>query len=189
MAFPLKQAAFLVSFLLGSFPVLPVVAATAATAANTQSAIDAVDFSVVLNKQHFSLGDKWDEQAQKRAGMQRSEAFVGDVPVGDSSYKFYQHSYAGYDIYTANLFWETQHRDVDSYLVAQITLEAPGIATSRGISVGDTPSDVTKRYGRAMTDDSDNQHWLYYESNGKRLSFQIENDKVSRITMVFNIDN
>jgi len=40
-----------------------------------------------------------------------------------------------------------------------------------------------------MSDDSDNQHWLYYESEGKRLSFQIENDKVSRITMVFNIDN
>jgi len=144
---------------------------------------------VVLNQQRFALGDRWDEQAQKRAGIQHSEAFVGDVPAGDSSYKFYQHSYIGYDIYTANLFWQTQHRDVDSYLIAQITLDAPGIATSRGISVGDTTREVIKHYGSAIIDDSDNQHWLYYENEGKRLSFQIENDKVSRITMVFKLDN
>jgi len=83
-----KTICILASFLLASLPVLPVVATTVVTAANTQSGIDAADFSVVLNKQHFPLGDKWDEQAQKRAGIQHSEAFVGDVPAGNSSYKF-----------------------------------------------------------------------------------------------------
>ncbi|MCU5771722.1 hypothetical protein N5923_08895 [Erwiniaceae bacterium BAC15a-03b] len=188
MALSSKQAALSGFFILASAPPLSVAAATIVNSASAQTVMAAADFSVTLNQQRFSLGDKWDDQAKQRAGAQISESFVGDVPSGESNYKYYQHSYAGYEIYTANLFWEKEQRDIDSYIIAQITLNAPGIATFRGVSVGDTQSELVKKYGNGTIDDSDNQHWIYYDGDGKRISFQIENNKVSHIMMVFNTD-
>ncbi|MEG3128746.1 hypothetical protein SC171_13540 [Pantoea cypripedii] len=146
------------------------------------------DFTVMLNDKYISLGEKWDEQVRKRAGAQISESFVGDISVGESYYKYYQHNYDGFEIYTANIFWQKEHRDIDSYIISQITFDEAGFLTSRGVSVGDSQQRVVEKYGQAKVDNSDNQHWLYYDGDGKRLSFQIINDKVSRIMLALNPD-
>jgi len=38
------------------------------------------------------------------------------MPVGEVSYKYYQHKYDDFEIYTVNFFWEKQ-RDTDGYLL------------------------------------------------------------------------
>lgn len=158
------------------------------TSADALTAISSSDFTVMLNKNPLSLGDKWNEQAKKRAGRQIRENFIGNMSLSKGCYKYYQHNYNGFEIYTANLFWQKEHRDIDSYIIAQITLDVPGIRTSRGVSVGDTQKKLVEKYGQGSVDNSDNQYWRYYDGDGKRLSFQIINDKVNRIMLALNPD-
>lgn len=146
------------------------------------------DFSLILNNERFSPGDRWNDEAQKRAGVQGGQHFIGEMPFGADFYKYYQHNYNGFEIYTSNLFWQKEHRDVDSYIIFQITVHASNITTFRGVSIGDTRYDLVEKYGHGVEDNSDGQHWIYYEGDGKRLSFQIENDKVSSIMLVLYPD-
>ena len=150
---------------------------------------DKNDFSVIINQRYVVLGETWSDLKEKQLGEQTREGFVGDIPFGDNSFKFYQHAYEGFEIYTSNIFWGREHRDVDSYIIAQITLNGDKIKTARGIKVGDKESDVIHKYGNGTVDNSDDQFWIYYVVDGKRLSFQIEHEKVSHIMMVFNDDN
>ncbi|QZX94322.1 MULTISPECIES: hypothetical protein [Pantoea] len=185
MISPLKNAVLLCALL---FPAIQVNLATAATSLTVPAALTAADFSVEINNHPFSLGDKWSDETQKQMGAQISENFVGDVPAGDTSYKYYQHKYDGFEIYTANLFWQKEQRDIDSYLIAQITLNTPAIKTARGVGTGDSQDMLVSKYGQGTVDDSDNQHWLYYDADNKRMSFQLENKKVSHIMMTINTD-
>lgn len=157
--------------------------------ASAISPISSSDFTVQINNHPFALGATWNESAKKNAGVQLSESFTGEIPSGESSYKYYQHHYDGYDVYSSNLLWDKQNRDIDSYIIAQITLNKPGVKTARGISVGDSKVQLESKYGSGAVDDSDNQYWLYYDGDGKRILFQIERGKVSHIMMVFNIDD
>ncbi|MBO9882125.1 hypothetical protein J7357_12000 [Xanthomonas sp. D-109] len=147
------------------------------------------DFTVAINTHAFALGESWSDQARKQAGTQISERFVGDVPAGDSSYKYYQHRYAGFDIYTANLSWQKEQRDIDSYVIAQITINASTIKTARGVAIGDTQNVLIDTYGQGTTDDSDGQHWRYYETSNKRLSFQLEHGRIIHIMMTLDTDS
>ncbi|MDV0439807.1 hypothetical protein [Xanthomonas sacchari] len=147
------------------------------------------DFTVAINTHAFALGESWSDQARKQAGTQISERFVGDVPAGDTSYKYYQHRYAGFDIYTANLSWQKQQREIDSYVIAQITINASTIKTARGVAIGDTQNVLINAYGQGTTDDSDGQHWRYYQARNKRLSFQLEHGRIIHIMMTLDADS
>ena len=147
------------------------------------------DFQVIINHHGLTLGDDWNSEIQKQVGVQISDNFVGDAPAGDTSYKYYQHKYDGFEIYTANLFWQKKQRDINSYLIAQITINTPAIKTARGVEIGDSQDVLVSKYGQGTVDDSDNQHWLYYDAVHKRMSFQLEHKKVSHIMMTINTDD
>ncbi|NIJ72301.1 MULTISPECIES: hypothetical protein [unclassified Xanthomonas] len=171
---------------------LPATQANMAIAATTLAApakITEADFSVKINNRSFFLGEKWSDQTKKQAGTQISEDFVGDVPDGDISYKYYQHQYNGFEIYTANLFWQEERRDIDSYLIAQITINTSSVKTARGITIGDTENVLLSKYGQGTADDSNSQHWLYYEAGNKRISFQLEHEIIIHIMMTLNTDS
>jgi len=158
-------------------------------AGNSSTQLKNSDFHVIINHHGLNLGDDWNSEIQKQAGAQISESFVGDVPVGDTSYKYYQHKYDGFEIYSANLFWQKKQRDIDSYLIAQITINTPAIKTARGVGPGDSQDLLVSKYGQGTVDDSDNQHWLYYDADKKRISFQLEHKKISHIMMAINTDD
>lgn len=157
-----------------------------ASAAQVQSTVNVIDFEIIIDNQKISLGNTWDDLIKKHLGAQESEAFVGDVPVGNSSYKYYQHNYRGFSLYTSNINWDKQHRDVNAYIIAQITIDSPAIKTSRDVRVGASKEALVRKYGKGTVDTSDEQYWIYYDGDGKRISFQIEGNKVSHIMMVIN---
>jgi YD repeat-containing protein len=157
-------------------------------AGNSSTQLKKSDFYVIINHHGLTLGDDWSSEIQKQVGAQISENFVGDVPVGDTSYKYYQHKYDGFEIYTANLFWQKKQRDIDSYLIAQITINTPAIKTARGVEIGDSEDVLVSKYGQGTVDESNNQHWLYYDADSKRISFQLENKKISHIMMSINTE-
>ncbi|UYK79101.1 hypothetical protein NG829_11865 [Xanthomonas sacchari] len=171
---------------------LPAAQADMAAAAAARAApveLTESDFAVAINNHSFTLGERWSEQTRTQAGTQISESFVGDVPAGETSYKYYQHRYAGFDIYTANLSWQKERRDIDSYVIAQITINAPAIRTARGVAIGDTQNLLISTYGQGTTDDSDGQHWRSYETKNKRLSFQLEHGRIIHIMMTLDTDS
>lgn len=146
-------------------------------------------YSLVINNETFSLGDKWDALRKYQAGKELSNSYVGDVEVNATSYKFYQHNYEGYTIYSSNIYYDKQNRDVDEYVISQISLDDLSIKTSRGIVIGDPLSAVVKSYGAGKEDDSDNERWIYYDFNNKSLSFKIEQGKVASIMMAISTDD
>lgn len=179
-----------VNYLLGVLlAIILSVHAHCAVAGDSSTELKSSDFRVIINHHCFALGDKWSDETQKQAGAQVSENFVGDVPAVDTSYKYYQQKYDGFEIYTANLFWQKEQRDIDSYLIAQITIHTPAIKTARGVGTGDSQDVLVSKYGQGTVDDSDNQHWLYYDADNKRMSFQLENKKISHIMMTLNTDD
>ena len=186
----LKNIALAISILLASSSIYSVSAASSIPGNIVASSnLTVSDFGVTIAGQRFAIGDEWNEKAIQLAGKEESGEFVGDVPSGDSSYKFWQHNYSGYSLYSSNIFWDKQQRSIDSYLIAQISLDSPVITTFRGIKVGDTESKLVEKYGSGAADDSDDQHWIGYESSDKRIAFQIENKKISHITMLYKLSD
>ena len=123
-----------------------------ASAAQVQSTVNTIDFELTIDNQKISLGDTWDDLMKKHFSAQESEAFVGDVPVGNSNYKYYQHNYRGFSLYTSNLNWDKQHRDVDAYIISQITIDSPAIKTSRGVTVGTSKEALVRKYDKGTVD-------------------------------------
>lgn len=148
------------------------------------------DFTVTINGHKFSLDDRWDNEKISLAGKELDSNFVGDVEAGDVSYKFWQHNYNGYSIYSSNIYYDKEKRDIDEYVIAQISLDADqsSLTTMRGIKSGDTLQDLLKKYGPGKEDDSDGEKWIEYEYQNKKISFQIDGGKVSNIIMVISVD-
>ena len=149
----------------------------------TSKPLSASDFSVEINHYRVSLGDEWDNLTKQHAGVPIAESYAGDRPSEAGNYHYYQYNYPVL-IFTFQFELGKEHRDSDSYIIAQITLNSPGIKTYRGVSVGDSESALQRRYGTGAVDDSDDQYWIYYEGDGKRLVFQIEEHRISHIMMV-----
>lgn len=154
----------------------------------TPQAMTASDFTIVISGQLLTLGEAWDNSTIRITGNDKQHEFVGNMPYGKSSYKFWQHHYSGYSVYSSNLFWDKQQRDIDSYIIAQIDLNSPTIATERGIKTGDSEEQLIAAYGMGNLDNSDHQRWISYDTADKRLSFQIEDSRISHIIMAFNMD-
>lgn len=144
------------------------------------------DFSLSINGQSIALGDKWDEDVQSRLGPSLSDNFVGDVVFDDESYKFYQHHYEGWDLYTSNLWWDKADRDVDDYIVAQITFSSTAMKTHRGAFIGMSVEDIKKRYGEGQHQQNDDGEWLFYLLGKKRLSFDIAAGKITAVTLSYD---
>lgn len=53
---------------------------------------------------------------------------------------------------------------------------------------GDSQNVLVSKYGQGTVGDSDNQHWLYYDADDRRISFQLEHKKISHIKMTLNSD-
>ncbi|MCX8963412.1 hypothetical protein EHW64_20465 [Erwinia psidii] len=147
------------------------------------------DFFVDISGHKLGIGNKWNEKTAHFFGKEQSRQFVGDIPAGDTSYKFWQHNYAGYSVYSSNVYWDKEERSVDDYIIAQITISSPVIMTNRGVKVGDSEEQLINKYGAGNEDDSDGQHWRIFENDSKRIGFQIENKKVTNINIIFRLDD
>lgn len=161
--------------------------ATQPITAPSSNTLTKSDFSVVINNHSVSLGDRWDNNLASEIGIEDAGNFVGEVPFEGTNYKFYQHAKRGVELYSANLWWDKAERSVDDYIVAQITVSVPDIATPRGIHVGASVDDLQKSYGAGQDQHDDGEEWISYAVGAKVLSFQIDNNQVLKITM--NYDN
>lgn len=153
------------------------------TFAGAQQALEESDFTVTLNKQPVSLGQPWSDKLQAKLGNSSDDSFVGEVPFGDGIYKFYRHMFKDFDVYSANLWWDSQNRDFDSYIVAQITLRGAALKTARGIAPGCSEDKVTELYGPGEKESSDGAEWIGYQRDNKRISFEILKGNVNSINI------
>lgn len=154
-----------------------------ATLAGAQQGLEEPDFTVTLNKQPVSLGQPWSDKLQASLGKSSDDSFVGEVPFGDGNYKFYRHVFKDFDVYSANLWWDSQNRDFDSYIVAQITLRGVASHTARGIAPGSSEDKVTELYGPGEKESSDGAEWIGYQRDNKRISFEIVKGRVNSINI------
>lgn len=153
------------------------------TFAGAQQGLEEPDFTVTLNQQPVSLGQPLSDKLQAKLGKSNDDSFVGEVPFGDGNYKFYRHMFNDFDIYSANLWWDTQRRDFDSYIVAQITLRGATSHTARGIAPGSSEDKVTELYGPGEKESSDGAEWIGYQRDNRRISFEIVRGKVNSINI------
>ena len=145
------------------------------------------DYSLMIKGEVFSLGDKWTEAKKNKAGNELSNNYVGEVEINSTSYRFYQHDYDGYVIYSSNIYYDKEKRDIDEYIVSQISLKSRSMLTTyRGVKIGDPLSLLIKKYGPGQEDNSEGEKWIDYQSGNKILSFQIEADKIINIMMAIS---
>jgi len=153
------------------------------TFAGAQQGLQEPDFTVMLNKQPVSLGQPWNDKLQTSLGKSSDDSFVGEVTFGDGNYKFYRHMFNDFDLYSANLWWDSQSRDFDSYIVAQITVRGATSHTARGIAPGSSEDKVTELYGPGEKESSDGAEWIGYQRDNKRISFEIVKGRVNSINI------
>ncbi|QKJ85710.1 hypothetical protein PMPD1_0738 [Paramixta manurensis] len=171
---------FILSLMMGFTPVI-VSAATPALSGD--------DFSVSINKHIFALGEQWDEKSGTLAGQEVNSNFIGEMPVGESVYRFYQHNYAHFSLYSSNLYWDKEKRSIDDYILSQITLLSADVKTFRDVAIGSSAESLMRKYGQGKIDKSDGEYWIEYVHQDKQISFQIENGRVVSIIMIILIDD
>lgn len=145
------------------------------------------DFSVQINKESVSLGDRWTNDVARKFELPIDGHFVGEVPFEGINYKFFQHQRSGLEIFSSNLWWDKAERSVDDYIVSQITLTAADGKTARGIHIGSTINELNHAYGSGQVENDSGELWVSYELGKKLLSFEVKDSKVVKITM--NYDN
>lgn len=142
------------------------------------AALNEGDFSVLLNDYAFTPGDAWNNQSFIRAGKALSSVVAGEVVINEQRYNYYQHTYEGFELFTATAVGNASHA-----ILAEILLDGTSVPTARNIIVGDSVEQVEKAYGPGKEDNSDNQHWLIYKMGEKQLMFEIDQQKVSHIML------
>ncbi|MFW0697831.1 hypothetical protein [Pantoea sp. R13S299] len=162
-------------------PVLLLLSCIARAESATESSVPALnegDFSVLLNDYAFTPGETWSNENFIRAGKALSSVLAGEVDINNQQYNYYQHSYDGFQLFSAAAVGDASHT-----VLAEILLGSASVPTARNIKVGDSLEQVQQAYGPGKEDNSDNQHWLVYQSGGKQLMFQIDQGKVSCIML------
>ncbi|STQ11259.1 Uncharacterised protein [Enterobacter cloacae] len=101
-----------------------------------------------MEDETVTLGERWTDDVARKIEVPIEGYFVGEVPFDGTHYKFYQHQKTGLDIYVSNLWWDKVERNVDDYIVSQITLTAGEGKTPRGIHVGSTARELSNAYGK-----------------------------------------
>ncbi|MGX9280513.1 hypothetical protein ACWXWL_22740 [Pantoea ananatis] len=142
------------------------------------AALNEGDFSVLLNDYAFTPGDAWNNQSFIRAGKALSSVVAGEVVINEQRYNYYQHTYEGFQLFSATAVGNASHA-----ILAEILLDGASVPTARNIIVGDSVEQVQKAYGPGKEDNSDNQHWLIYKMGEKQLMFEIDQQKVSHIML------
>lgn len=153
---------------------------------SSASPLSKADFSVHLDNVTVSLGQPWEPQIISALGNALGDDFAGEVPFDDENYKFYRHTYSGFDIYSANLWWDKADKSVDDYIVAQITLNSPHYTTRRGIHVGSAADEIEQLYGPTKKERSEDEEWLSYVLAKRVISFELVNDKVASVIMTYD---
>ncbi|PQK80081.1 hypothetical protein [Pantoea ananatis] len=148
------------------------------TAETVTPALNEGDFSVLLNDYAFTPGDAWNNQSFIRAGKALSSVVAGEVVINEQRYNYYQHTYEGFQLFSATAVGNASHA-----ILAEILLDGASVPTARNIIVGDSVEQVQKAYGPGKEDNSDNQHWLIYKMGDKQLMFEIDQQKVSHIML------
>ncbi|PEI02908.1 hypothetical protein CRM79_06595 [Pantoea agglomerans] len=146
-------------------------------------ALNEGDFSVLLNDYAFTPGDTWSNESFVRAGRALSSVLAGEVVINDQQYNYFQHSYDGFELFSAAAVGDASHT-----VLAEILLRSASVPTTRNIKIGDSLEQVQQVYGPGKEDNSDNQHWLVYQSGRKQLMFQIDQGKVSSIMLKTDLD-
>ncbi|MDE8555285.1 hypothetical protein [Pantoea vagans] len=146
-------------------------------------ALNEGDFSVLLNDYAFTPGDTWSNESFVRAGKALSSVLAGEVDINNQQYNYFQHTYDGFELFSAAAVGDASHT-----VLAEILLRSASVPTTRNIKIGDSPEQVQQAYGPGKEDNSDNQHWLIYQSGGKQLMFQIDQGKVSSIMLKTDMD-
>lgn len=167
-------------------PVLLLLSCIARAESATESSVPALnegDFSVLLNDYAFTPGEAWSNENFVRAGKALSSVLAGEVDINNQQYNYYQHSYDGFELFSAAAVGDASHT-----VLAEILLGSASVPTARNIKVGDSLEQVQQAYGSGKEDNSDNQHWLVYQSGGKQLMFQIDQGKVSCIMLKTDLD-
>lgn len=98
----------------------------------------------------------------------------------------YRHTYSGFDIYSANLWWDKADKSVDDYIVAQITLNSPHYTTRRGIHVGSAADEIEQLYGPTKKERSEGKEWLSYALAKRVISVELVNNKVASVIMTYD---
>ncbi|MCX3311053.1 hypothetical protein ORN12_19020 [Pantoea vagans] len=167
-------------------PVLLFLSCIARAEPGTELSVPALnegDFSVLLNDYAFTPGDTWSNESFVRAGKALSSVLAGEVVINDQQYNYFQHTYDGFELFSAAAVGDASHT-----VLAEILLRSASVPTTRNIKIGDSPEQVQQAYGPGKEDNSDNQHWLIYQSGGKQLMFQIDQGKVSSIMLKTDLD-
>lgn len=170
---------FLTSFII--VPVLLFLSCIVRAESSLESPVPALnegDFSVLLNDYVFTPGDTWSDESFVRAGEALSSDLAGEVVIDNQQYKYFQHTYNGFKLFSAAAAGKGMHP-----ILAEILLENASVPTARNIMVGDSLEKVQQAYGPGKEDNSDNQHWLVYQSGKRQLMFHIDQGKVSDIML------
>ncbi|GME44421.1 hypothetical protein ACJ2_31850 [Pantoea sp. QMID2] len=146
-------------------------------------ALNEGDFSVLLNEYAFTPGDTWSNESFVCAGKALSSVLAGEVDINNQQYNYFQHTYDGFELFSSAAVGDANHT-----LLAEILLKSASVPTTRNIKIGDSPEQVQQAYGPGKEDNSDNQHWLVYQSGAKQLMFQIDQGKVSSIMLKTDLD-
>ena len=162
-------------------PVLLFLSCLARAESGTELSVPALnegDFSVLLNDYAFTPGDTWSNESFVRAGKALSSVLAGEVDINNQQYNYFQHTYDGFELFSAAAVGDASHT-----VLAEILVRSASVPTTRNIKIGDSLEQVQQAYGSGKEDNSDNQHWLVYQSGGKQLMFQIDQGKVSCIML------
>ena len=127
-------------------------------------ALNEGDFSVLLNDYVFTPGDTWSDKSFVRAGEALSSDLAGEVVIDNQQYKYFQHTYNGFTLFSAAAAGKEVHP-----ILAEILLENASVPTARNIMVGDSLEQVQQAYGPGKEDNSDNQHWLNYDADERHI--------------------
>ena len=142
--------------------------------------LEAEDFSVSDGKNTIVLDSPFTDFEIDLPEEETS--YVGEEYTGDFVYKVYQHTYADFNLYTSNRYYNLKDRNFDYYYIVQITLKTPNFKTNRGISVGAHVDDLLKAYGPGEESNDDGVICLLYTLGDMRLQFDMRNQRVQGIT-------
>lgn len=144
------------------------------------------DFYITDNIDIIMLGAKHSDFVTQKEEI--SNSYVGEKRSENNIiYKYYQHSYDDFDLYTSNINYDIKNRNFDEYYISQLTIKTANVKTARGIIIGDSNDDVLERYGLSKINSDDNSS-LTYQLDEKNLTFMFNaNNEVKSIRLSITV--
>lgn len=130
------------------------------------------------------LGQTWDEALPNLAGYEEicETQYVGETTEGDTTYKWYSHTYENFTIYTSNLYYDIDNRDFDTYIVAQVVTKEAQIDLGIDVYVNDTKDTMISKLGN----DYEETDVVTYTLEGSVVSIALKDDKIAEISAVYS---